>query len=69
MGKHKGDIGEVIKKNDEGHYIFIFQHKLRRKSKLTHPMQRVMGSWWIESASRGVFERLPIVNVDPVQGE
>ena len=59
----------MIKKNREGHYVFIFQHKLKRKSKLTHPMQRVMGSWWLAGASRGVFAQLPIVNLKPVEGE
>lgn len=66
IGKHKGDIGEVISRNRDGHYVLIFQHKLKKKSKITHPMQRVLGTWWIAGASRGVFDQLPLVNVEPI---
>merc|ERR1712166_1097562 len=33
----KGDVGEVVGRDRQGHYIIIFQHRLSKRSKLTRP--------------------------------
>jgi hypothetical protein len=63
VGPHCGDVGEVVGRDKQGHYIIIFQHRLKTTSKLTRPFERRMGAWWVKHAIEGTIVRLPIVNV------
>ena len=66
IGPHTGDIGEVVGRDRQGHYIIIFQHRLKKTSKLTRPFERRLGGWWVKHAIEGTLTRLPIVNVEEV---
>ena len=46
-----GDEGEVVGKQNEGHYKIRFKHALKPGSKLKAPFERVLGTWWIEAAA------------------
>jgi hypothetical protein len=59
----KGDVGEVVGRDRQGHYIIIFQHRLSKRSKLTRPFERRLGAWFVEGALKGTIRRMPIVNV------
>merc|ERR1711865_963136 len=63
MGTMKGDVGEVVGRDRQGHYIIIFQHRLSKRSKLTRPFERRLGAWFVEGALKGTIRRMPIVNV------
>ena len=63
IGPHRGDVGEVVGRDNQGHYIIIFQHRLKKKSKLTRPFERRLGAWWVHHALHGHLRRLPVVNV------
>ena len=63
VGVHQGDVGEVVGRDAQGHYIIIFQHRLKKTSKLTRPFERRMGAWWVNHALQGEISQLPIVNV------
>lgn len=63
IGPHRGDVGEVVGRDKQGHYIIIFQHRLKKKSKLTRPFERRLGAWWVHHALHGQLRQLPIVNV------
>lgn len=58
-----GDVGEVVGRDRQGHYIIIFQHRLKPSSKLTRPFERRLGAWWVNHALEGTVIQLPIVNV------
>lgn len=60
-GPHRGDIGEVVSLNREGHYNIRFMHPLPGK-KLKAPMERKLGKWWLVDARNGEVARLPIVS-------
>jgi hypothetical protein len=61
-GPHKGDEGEVIGKNREGHYRIQFMHRIG-KAGVRRPFETVMGSWWVEAAVRGTVPTIPVVNL------
>jgi len=63
IGPHTGDEGEVKGKNREGHYVFMFQHAIKKSSSFKVPFERVMGRWWVDVAKRGKLETFPIVNL------
>jgi NAD-dependent SIR2 family protein deacetylase len=56
IGPHEGDVGEVVGRDRQGHYIIIFQHRLKKKSKLTRPFERRLGAWWVKHALDGESE-------------
>jgi NAD-dependent SIR2 family protein deacetylase len=62
VGVHKGDLGEVMGRDRQGHFEIIFQHKLKKTSKLTRPFMRKLGAWWVEAALEGRVEQIPLVN-------
>ncbi len=62
VGVHKGDVGEVMGRDRQGHFEIIFQHKLKKTSKLTRPFMRKLGAWWVEAALSGRVEQMPVVN-------
>ncbi len=66
-GPYATDEGTVIGKSNEGHYKIQFSHSVG-KSKVPRPFERLLGSWWIQSAIFGSVEIFPIVNIaiDPV---
>eukprot|EP01128_Nolandella_sp_AFSM9_P004485 TRINITY_DN2017_c0_g2_i2.p1 TRINITY_DN2017_c0_g2~~TRINITY_DN2017_c0_g2_i2.p1 ORF type:complete len:434 (-),score=74.20 TRINITY_DN2017_c0_g2_i2:117-1418(-) len=39
---------------------------LNEKNNITGPTLRLFGDWWVEGAVRGLFDQLPVVNVDSV---
>eukprot|EP00930_Biecheleria_cincta_P098581 TRINITY_DN90241_c0_g1_i1.p1 TRINITY_DN90241_c0_g1~~TRINITY_DN90241_c0_g1_i1.p1 ORF type:complete len:468 (-),score=62.87 TRINITY_DN90241_c0_g1_i1:10-1248(-) len=63
LGPHTGDEGEVVGKQNEGHYKIRFKHALKPGSKLKAPFERILGTWWIEAAVKGEVEMLPVVNI------
>ena len=62
VGVHKGDVGEIMGRDRQGHYEIRFQHKLKKSSKITRPFMRKLGAWWIEAALHGQVEQMPIMN-------
>ena len=62
VGVHRGDVGEVMGRDRQGHFEIIFQHKLKKTSKLTRPFMRKLGAWWVEAALEGRVEQIPVVN-------
>ena len=61
-GEFEGDEGEVVGFNNEGHVKIRFFHQIG-KSGFKAPMERTLGSWWIQSAIEGGVPRLPVINV------
>ena len=62
-GQFAGDEGEVVGKQLEGHYKIRFKHALKPGAKLKMPFERVLGTWWVEQAVKGLVEQIPVVNV------
>ena len=62
IGLHKGDLGEVVGRDRQGHFEIIFQHKLKNTSKITRPFMRKLGAWWVEAALAGRVDQMPIIN-------
>jgi hypothetical protein len=58
-GRFKGDEGEVVGKNCEGHYRLLIQHK-EKKLKVAWPM--LLGTWFVQAALHGSIPMLPVVN-------
>eukprot|EP01125_Pyxidicula_operculata_P021365 TRINITY_DN818_c0_g1_i1.p1 TRINITY_DN818_c0_g1~~TRINITY_DN818_c0_g1_i1.p1 ORF type:complete len:368 (+),score=67.19 TRINITY_DN818_c0_g1_i1:94-1197(+) len=53
--------GEMMEKS-HGHYrVFL----LEEHKKIKDRVQRLMGTWWVDSALRGAVPSLPFVNIDP----
>jgi len=52
-GEFAGDFGQVQSKNKHGHYKIKFMHTMNKKTKTRAPMNRYVGSWWIETAASG----------------
>mmetsp|Transcript_37766 Transcript_37766/g.48148 ORF Transcript_37766/g.48148 Transcript_37766/m.48148 type:complete len:397 (-) Transcript_37766:40-1230(-) len=63
QGPYEGDSGEVVRRNSEGHYCIVFQHKLKKTSQIKRPMQRVLGWWWIEAAVAGTIPMIPVISL------
>jgi len=62
-GQFKGDEGEVVGKQLEGHYKIRFKHALKPGAKLKMPFERILGTWWVKQAQQGLVEQIPLVNV------
>mmetsp|Transcript_34694 Transcript_34694/g.58741 ORF Transcript_34694/g.58741 Transcript_34694/m.58741 type:complete len:335 (+) Transcript_34694:296-1300(+) len=61
VGQYKGVQGTVQGKNREGHYKICFYHRLKKGSKIKRPQVRVLGRWWIEAATNGTIDQLPLI--------
>lgn len=59
-GPYKGDCGEVLGQNREGHYRVQFRHLVGITKR---PFESVLGSWWTEAAVRGQVDIIPVVNL------
>lgn len=44
----RGDYGEVLTPNRQGHYRIVFKHTINKSTGTKVPMQRVLGCWWVE---------------------
>ena len=62
-GQFEGDEGEVVGKQLEGHYKIRFKHALKPGARLKMLFERVLGTWWVEQAVRGLVDQIPVVNV------
>jgi len=47
-GVFRGDYGEVLTPNRQGHYRIVFKHTINKSTGNKVPMQRVLGCWWVE---------------------
>jgi len=47
-GVFRGDYGEVLTRNRQGHYRIVFRHTINKSTGSKVPMQRVLGCWWVE---------------------
>jgi hypothetical protein len=61
-GQFAGDEGEVVGINSEGHIKIRFFHAIG-SGKFKAPMERTLGTWWIQAAVEGTVHYLPIVNI------
>lgn len=64
-GQFEGDEGVVMGKNKEGHFSIQFRHeigKAKGQKSFKAPMMRILGLWWIESAVKGLVDRIPVVS-------
>jgi hypothetical protein len=59
-GHFKGEEGQVVGKNREGHYRLVVQHA-EKKLKVAWPM--LLGTWFVQAALEGSIPMLPVVNV------
>mmetsp|Transcript_486 Transcript_486/g.569 ORF Transcript_486/g.569 Transcript_486/m.569 type:complete len:316 (-) Transcript_486:386-1333(-) len=62
-GVYEGDEGVVTGKNAEGHYKIRFMHTINPKQNLKAPMERVLGTWWVEAACNGTTPMIPVVSI------
>merc|ERR1711968_253086 len=62
-GPYAGDVGEIVGKNQDGHYKIRFLHKLKPNKPLRMPFERLLGRWWAKTLSNGAVSRSPIVPV------
>ena len=67
-GPYKNDVGEIVSKNQYGHYRLRFANSINPTFKVRRRTFSLwMGSWWIEMAThgRGIVPggRLPFLNV------
>jgi NAD-dependent SIR2 family protein deacetylase len=60
-GAHKGDLGDVVGRSLEGHVKIRFFHPIGTKG-FKAPMERTLGTWWIQAAVEGTVPLLPVVN-------
>jgi hypothetical protein len=63
-GQFAGDKGVVISKHSEGHFRIQFRHNIGgAKKTFMAPMLRTLGWWWIQEATEGRLQSVPVVNV------
>lgn len=62
-GHGKGYVGRISSKQ-RSHYNCVLP-RMRQGSHDKHPKVYVMGGWWIETCTQGLWPKLPIVNVEP----
>ena len=66
-GPYKGDEGEIVGKNAEGHYRIRFRHALKKGKTLKMPFERILGNWWVTSLTAGRSAYAPVVQASLTQ--
>ena len=63
MGQYKGDEGEVVGKQRQGHYKIRVWHTVKGTWKV--PQEHVLGRWFMAEAVRGLLPSFPIESIAP----
>lgn len=66
QGQFAGDLGDMVGRNKEGHFKIRFFHEIGKKKSgqksFKAPMERTLGTWWVEAVIKGKVNMLPCVN-------
>lgn len=62
-GHGKGYLGHISSKQ-QSHYNCVLP-RMRQGNNSKQPRVYVMGSWWVETCTQGLWPKLPVVNVEP----
>lgn len=69
IGPFAGDVGVMMGRNKDGHYRIQFRHEIKSTDKnstgksFAAPVVRLFGSWFMESASKGLLPVFPISSI------
>jgi len=61
VGKHKGDRAVILGKNPQGHYRVGISKNDEPPNEGQYNEVRLMGNWWVTSATEGDVDLLPII--------